>query len=174
MDIKQMLMNGVQDKIVEQIAAKTGLSWAMSKNAIKAALPMIMWKLSQNADTDEGKQSLDAALEKHTNEENIDENEWTKILGHLFGNDTSKVSEAVAVKAWVTNEQASSITSMLTASVMWKLWAEKKAWNDVATELQNDSMAKWMLTSFLDKDGDGDIKDDLMAKGMDFLKKKFM
>jgi hypothetical protein len=40
--------------------------------------------------------------------------------------------------------------------------------------MKEDSMAQTLLTSFLDKDGDGDIKDDLMAKGMDFLKKKFM
>lgn len=169
-----MIMDGVQDIIVEQIAAKTGLSWAMSKNVIKAALPMIIWKLSQNADTDEWKQSLDAALDKHTDEANTDENEGLKILGHIFWRDTSKVSEAVAVNAWVTNEQASSITSMLTSSIMGKLWAEKKASNDVATELQNDSMAKSLLTGLLDKDKDGDIKDDLMTKWMDFLKKKFM
>ena len=174
MDIQKMIMDGVQDKIVEQIAAKTGLQGDLAKKAIASALPMVMAWLSKNADTDEWKQALDTALEKHADEANTDENEGSKILGHIFWNDTSKVSQAVATKAWVTNEQASSITSMLTSSVMWKLWAEKKAWNDVAWDLQKDSVAKSMLTSFLDKDGDGDIKDDLMAKWMDFLKKKFM
>ena len=169
-----MIMNGMKDKIVAEISKKTGLSGSMAQNVIKQALPKVMGQLSKNADTDEWKAGIDAALEKHSDESNLDENEGSKIMGHIFGNDTAKVSEEIAAKAGVTNEQASSITSMLTSSVMGKLWAEKKAWNDVAADLQKDSVAKSMLTSFLDKDGDGDIKDDLMAKWMDFLKKKFM
>ena len=169
-----MIMDGVQDKIIAEIANKTGLSGDLSKKAIAAALPMVMGGLSKNADTEEGKKSLDQALENHTDETNVDESDGSKILWHIFGNDTSKVSETVAAKAWVTSEQASSITSMLTSSLMGKLWSEKASGANVAEDLKQDSAAKWMLTSFLDSDGDGDIKDDLMNKGMDFLKKKFM
>jgi len=42
MDIQKMIMDGVQDKIVEQIAAKTGLQGDLAKKAIASALPMVM------------------------------------------------------------------------------------------------------------------------------------
>lgn len=169
-----MIMDGVQDKIVAEISAKTGLSWDMSQKAIKAALPMIMWGLSKNADSEEGKQAIDTALDSHSESDSLDETQGSKILGHIFGSKEQEIERQVATEAWVSEKEASSITKMLASSVMGKLWAEKKAGNDVAWALQKDTLAKSLITGFLDKDGDGDIKDDLMAKWMDFLKKKFM
>ena len=174
MDIQGMIQGAVQDKLVEQIAAKTGLQWDAAKKAISAAMPMIMGWISKNASTDEGKQALDSALDAHTDAENVDEATGWKILGKIFwAEEGAQVESTVTAAAGVTEEQSKTITQMLASSAMGKLWAEKAAGTDVAGEMKKDNMAQSLLTSFLDKDGDGDIKDDLLSMGVNALKNKF-
>lgn len=173
MDIQAMIKNAVQDKIAEQIAAKTWLSWTVAKKAISAAMPMIMGWLSKTANTDDWKNTINSAVDA-TSVEDIDEAEGTSVLSNILWDDSSKVAQAVAAKAGVSEEQANSITGMLTSGVLGKLSAEKQAWTDITANLEKDSMAQWLLTSFLDKDGDGDVKDDLITMGFNAIKKKFL
>ncbi len=172
MDIQWMIQNAVQDKIVEQITAKTGLQWDVARKAISAAMPMIMGWLSKKANTDDWKNMINSAVDA-TSLEDIDESEGTSVLSNILWDDSTKVTQAVADQAWVTEQEANSITGMLTSWVLGKLSAEKQAGADVTADLEKDSAVQWLLTNFLDEDGDGDIKDDLMKKGMNMLKNKF-
>jgi hypothetical protein len=121
MDIKGMIMDGVQDKLIQEVSQRTGLSAGMSQQAIKLALPLIMGRLSQNADTEEGKQALNAALDDHDETNALDEAQGGKILGHIFGDDEDEIEEEIAAKAGVSKDEATSVTKMIAPFVMGKL-----------------------------------------------------
>lgn len=174
MDIQGMIQNAVQDKIVAEISKKTWLQWETAQKAIKAALPMLMGAMSKNADTQEWKDALDSALDAHDETNVLNETEWEKMLWHILWDEESAVEEAVAAQAWVSKEEATSVTKMIAPFLMGQLGSAKKAGADVAGDLNKDTIAKSLLTSFLDKDWDGDVKDDLLWMGMDYFKKKMM
>ncbi len=173
MDIQGMIQGAVQDKIAEQIAAKTGLQWDAAKKVISAAMPFVMAWFSKTANTEEWKTAINSAVDATSTEE-VDETEGASVLSKLLWNDTAKITQTVAEQAGVSEEQAGSITSMLTSGVLGKFSEEKQAGTDVTADLEKDSAVQKLLTGFLDQDGDGDLdKDDLMKKWVDMLKNKF-
>ncbi len=182
MDLAKMLTDAMTDKVVWEISSKMWMSWDSAKSAIEWALPMLLGGLSKNADTPEWVSSLNGALGKHSwgvmdmiwdLAGNPDSWEGAGILKHILWWSEENVAQAVAKKAWINSSQAGWLLKVLAPMVMGKLW-EAKSWGlDVGSLLQKDTMAKWLLNSFLDKDGDGDIKDDLLSMWMNFAKKKF-
>ena len=167
---------------MSEISGKMWMSGDSAQSAITAALPMLLWGLSKNADSDEGVSALNGALGKHSGgvmdmignlAGNPDSGEGAGILKHILWGSESNVAQAVAKKAWIDSSQASGLLKVLAPMVMGKLWEAKSGGLDVGSLLQGESTNKGMLNSFLDQDGDGEITDDLLSMWGDFLKKKF-
>jgi hypothetical protein len=73
--------------------------------------------------------------------------------------------------------QSMDMMKILAPLVMGSLGkAKKEGWLDasaIAWLVTGASKNSSMLTMFLDKNGDGDVKDDLLKMGMNYLKGKF-
>lgn len=166
MDLSGMMSSLLKDQAMKAISKKTGLDLGTSKGLAAKALPMILWALKKNSQDDAKKASLEKAVAGNDgsimdNFDNIDLKDWGKILGHIFG-DKKEEAEKEAGN--------SSILAALAPMVMWALWKANSDSGSSASSMLWDSGLMKMATSFLDKDGDGDIKDDLLAMAM----KKFM
>lgn len=182
MDLQKMMMDAISDKVMWEITGKMWMSGDQAQGAIASALPMLLWGLSKNADSDEGAKALDWALDNHGGwimdmigslAWNPDEWEGAGILKHMLWGSEWNVANAIAAKAWIEPSKAGGLLKVLAPMVMGQLGQAKTSWVDVAGLLQKDTASKGMLNSFLDQDGDGEITDDLLKMWGNFLKKKF-
>ena len=167
MDLSGIIWDLLKDQAMKVISEKTGLDLDTSKDLAKKALPMLLWALKNNSEDSDRKESLEKAVEWNDgslldNLDNLDLKDWGKILGHIFGDKKEEVEKEV----W-----DSSILSALAPFVMWALWkANSDSGSSAKDLLSGNSTIMKIATSFLDKDWDGSITDDLMWMAM----KKFM
>lgn len=146
--------------------------------------------MHKNAQTPEGAEALSKALDKHPKVKTIDtvtsaewQTEWKQIVNHIFGDQSDAATADIAAQAWVSTAQASGLLSGLAPMLMWAL-GEQKATNGLNTSdivgllektasgTSQSGLMTSLATSFLDKNGDGNIKDDLLNMGMNWLKGK--
>jgi hypothetical protein len=187
MDISSLLKAWLAAGGAQKIAAKLGVSNPIALKLIALGTPVLLSRMSKNAASEEGAKSLFSALDKHKGPktiDDVDENDGFKILSHVFENDDSDLDK-VAVEAWVSKDQAKGALASLAPLLMSGLGQQKASGNlDLgslagmlggATKASSDnSLMTSLATSLLDKDGDGDIKDDMMKMGVNWLKNKFM
>ncbi len=182
MDLTRMMTDALTDKVMGEISGKMWMGWGATKTAIMAALPMIMGGLSKNADSDDGAAAINKAVEWHDwgimdmiggLASNPNSGAWAWILGHILWGSQGNVEKAIAKKAGIDMGQASGVLKVLAPMVMGKLWQAKSGGLNIGLLLQGETATKWILTSFLDQDGDGEITDDLLSMWGSFLKKKF-
>ena len=186
-DLISQLGSSFLSKNIESIAGSMWLPKDVTAQAVKVALPAVMSKISENAKSEQGANSLFEALKKHDGSvlddvsklaKDPDAAEASGILGHVFGDSQSDVEKQIAEATGANPEQAQKILKIVAPIVMGSMWKAQDNGMDMAWMISGLSkMSGWksssLLTSFLDKDGDGDIKDDLLNMGMDHLKKKF-
>lgn len=86
------------DASVTSIAGKTGVSSSLTKKLLLLAIPIILKSMTKNALSGDGATSLLSALGQHKNKRSIadqiaeaDTEDGSKILGHVFGNDSVNV-----------------------------------------------------------------------------------
>ncbi len=168
MDINGMLWELLKDQAIKAISKKTGLDESSAKTMASKALPLLLGALKNNANDPEKSKGLEKAVEKHNwevldNLDNIDLGEWEKILSHVFGDSKKEVEEKVGNK-WVIQALAPILMSAL-----WK--ANTQTWKNAKDLLSDDWVIMWLAKSFLDKDHDWSIADDLFWMAMSFMKK---
>jgi len=182
MDFTKMMTDALTDKVMGEISSKMGISGDSAKSAIASALPMLMWGLSKNADSNEGAEAINKAVEKHNwgimdmiwdLAWNPDSGKGAGILSHILGGSEWNVTSAIAKKSGLDSGQAGWILKILAPMIMWKLWEAKAGWLNIGSLLQDETENKNILTSFLDQDWDGEITDDLLKMWGNFLKNKF-
>lgn len=124
-------IGGLASGGVEQIAGQLGVSPEQAQQIIRMALPLIMGKLGQNTQTDDGANALNNALDQHANRRyqspaDIDPNEGGSILGHIFGNKASEeVAGSIGRQAGVDSGKAFSILKFI-APIALAYLANKK------------------------------------------------
>lgn len=167
MDLGWMMNDLLKDQAIKAISSKTWINSDSAKSIADKALPMLLWALKNNASNPEKKDSLEKAVVKNDgsildNLDNIDLEDGSKILGHIFGDKKEQIEKEVWNK---------SVLAALAPIVMWALWkANSETGSSVWDLISWDSTIMKMATSFLDKDWDGSFADDLMWMAM----KKFM
>ena len=135
------------DEALGQISQQVGAESSMVNTAIRAALPVILGGLANNASTPEGAQSLDTAL---TNDHNgsllgnlgglgslvLDQSTPTPreadaggILGHILGTNQGPVAEEASQKSGLPIGQVAQIIMMLAPIVMAYLGRQKQQQN---------------------------------------------
>jgi hypothetical protein len=159
----------LQDQAVQAISKKTGLDKDAASAMAAKALPMLLAQLKDNASDPAKAEGLEKAVANNDgsllkNLDGIDLQDGEKILGHIFGG-----KQANAEKQAGSSEGLAALAPI----VMAALGKANSDTGETAGSMLSNDMVMKLAGSFLDKDGDGDIKDDLMSMGMAFLKKKF-
>ena len=185
-DLMSSLASSFVSNNIEKIAGSIGLPKEVTSKAVKVALPAVMKQMSKNASTEDGAASLFAALKSNDGSalnditalaKDPDAAKATGMLNHIFWDKQADIEKEIAASAGVDASQAQAMLKVVAPMIMAKLGQEESAGNlDMGSMVSLLGKSdKWssLLTGFLDKDGDGDIKDDLLNMGMNKLKKKF-
>lgn len=180
--------------ITEALSKKTGADTAQTQSIIEKALPALLGGIATNAASDDGAASLFNALEKDHDGSILDDvdhlenhaqsEKGSGILQHVLGGKLGTIEEMLNQETDADKGTIDSTLKGLAPLLMGALGKAKATegldLGGLATgllsgkkELEDKGMLNSMLVSFLDKDGDGDIKDDLLNMGMSKLKGKF-
>ena len=152
MDLQSILGQIVKGGVAENISKKTGLSKEQIEQVASMGLPMIVGGLGRNVSSPEGAVSLDKALSKdHIKSplagdttkaaDDVVMSDGEKILGHVFGETATSVTDAIAKKMNVSPESVTKLLSILAPLVLAyiaKNKLQKKLDADgVSSELKN-------------------------------------
>jgi len=184
MSLMDLVTNAVKEKAMDQLQGGAGINAEQAKSMLPMAAAMLMGGMKKNAQQSQGAQALSNALEKHDgglldNLQNLAGGdvmgEGQKIMGHILGGNKDNAVQALAKAGGVEANQAQNLLAMAAPMLMGALGKAKKEQGLDASALagllgQETQAAKSaipsggasMLTGFLDADGDGDIKDDIV------------
>ncbi len=182
MSLLDMLQQRLGGEAVNQISNKLGTDPASTRTAIAAALPMLVGALARNAQ-DPGKAgALAHALGRHDGSvlDDVagylgrgDTGDGDGILGHVLGGKKETVQTGLGQAAGLDPAKAGTLLAMLAPLVMGALGkAQREKGLDtgglagmLGSEQQRAADAApgvmGMLTSFLDRDHDGSVMDDI-------------
>ncbi len=185
MDITQLLETALASGAADKLATKLGVESSVAKKMIALGAPVLLSQLSKNAETEEGANSLYNALDKHTaakTDIDDDDSEGQKIIGHVFWDEKESTAAKIAKEAGVSKEQAGGALASLAPLLLGALGEEKSkggltldnlSWILSSTSKNSRSMLESLAVNLLDKNNDGDYKDDLLRMGANWLKKQF-
>jgi hypothetical protein len=176
-----------------------GAEPAQTKTAASSIITTLMGAMTRNASTSEGANSLANALDrdhdgsilddamgllsgqKKTNNNNM--LNGAGILTHLLGGKQNGAIDMISKMSGLDNQKTGSLMTMLAPLLMGALGKTKKQSGMGAADIFNllqgavstqkkestGNQGMDMITMFLDQDGDGDIKDDVMKIGSKLL-----
>lgn len=192
MDLNSII-NLLQGQDLQELASKVGGNEEEVKSGLGIALPAMLEALNKNTNTPEGAESLNKALENHDGSilnnvmgflDNPQSEDGLGILGHLFGNSTSNVAQAVSKSSGLDQNSSMQLLTMLAPLVLGFLGKEKKQNNLDADGLNNlTSMLSNNLSqsnpdimsfvgSLLDSNKDGNFLDEALGILGGFFGKK--
>ncbi len=183
MSLMDIVTKTVAAKAMDQLQGGAGLNLDQAKSMLPMAASLLMGGMKKNAQSTSGAQALANALDKHDGGilENLQNlaggdimGDGQKILRHVMGAKKENAVQALAEAGGVGADQAQNLLAMVAPMVMGALGQAKREQGFDASALagllgQETEAAKsvlpgnlGMLAGFLDADGDGDIKDDIM------------
>lgn len=186
LDLLAQNMGGAQ---MGQIARSIGADENQTQRAIAAALPALLASMRQNTATPEGAQQLFGAVQRDHDGSLLDNlgallggqaqsraANGGGILGHILGGRQPQLEQGVAQASGLNMSQVARLLPILAPLVMAAIGRYQRQRGASAGELSQAlgheaAVARQAapgdllggLGSFLDRDGDGDYKDDLMA-----------
>lgn len=189
MNINEFINSSTGSEIINNITQKFGINQNEATAALTAAVPMILGGLGRNAQSADGAQSIENALQQHNpnrlndiqgffNMGDAAQKDGEGILGHIFGNNKEKVESGIAQKSGLSMSKIAPIIAMVAPLVLSYLSKQKQSntqsgggITDILGSVLgggNNTGSKQggimgMVTGFLDKDGDGDVLDDIMG-----------
>ncbi|MEM8772893.1 MAG: DUF937 domain-containing protein [Pseudomonadota bacterium] len=183
MSLMDQLTNVVVSQMSQQAAQKTGMSAGLTEKLMPMAMAALMGGLKKNASQPQGAEALASALDRHDGSllNNIGQvgnddilADGQKILGHILGGKRNQTEQALAKSAGVNQDQIGQLLAMAAPAVLASLGRAKReqgldpsALAGLVTEesvrVQKQAPAELGgLMQFLDQDGDGDFKDDML------------
>ncbi len=183
MSLMDQLAGVVTQQISQQAAQKTGLSEGVAAQMMPIAMAALMGAMKKNASQPEGAQALANALDRHDGSllNNVSQlsnddvlSEGQKILGHVLGGKQAQTERALAKTAGIDASQVSQLLAMAAPAVLASLGRAKREQNldvsSLAGLVTEESIRAQKaapnelggLMAFLDQDGDGDFKDDIL------------
>ena len=180
------------------LGALGGLLGGADENATKgvlgAALPAILGAMANNASKPGGADSLLGALQKDHDGSILDNlggflgapntGDGDGILGHVFGNNRPQVEQNIAQKSGLDVGTIVKFLPVIAPIIMGLLGKMTRQNNldagGLTKSLQQEKQAAeaggfdfGSILGMLDSDRDGDVKDDVMKMGGNWLKKLF-
>ena len=189
MPILDLLAQNLGGPQMGQIARSIGADEQQTQRAVGAALPAILAAMNRQAQTPSGAQALAGAVDRDHDGSLLDNlggllsgaaggraANGGGILGHLLGGQQPQLEQGVAQASGLNMSQVARLLPLLAPLVMGALGRAKSQGQVDAQSLpqvlgQEASRARRAapdgllghLSGFLDADGDGDVKDDLMG-----------
>jgi len=189
--ILDMLSGQLGGPALEMITSQLGADKSKVERAVPAALGSLMTGLARNTQSSNGAGALAAALSKDHDGSIFDnlsgalsapeQGAGAGILGHVFGGKQGAVQSALGQSTGLDAGSMGKLLTMLAPLVMGALGKKQRQGGLNPSDLggllrQEQSTAVkqapdlGMLGSLLDRDGDGDIKDDVAKIGGSLLK----
>ena len=183
MSLMDQLTDVVVGQMSQQAAQKTGLNEGLAAQLMPMAMAALMGGLKKNASQPQGADALANALDRHDgsllnnlNQLGADNTlaDGQKILGHILGGKREQTERALARSAGVDQGQVGQLLAMAAPMVLASLGRAKReqgldasALAGLVTEesvrVQKSAPSELGgLMQFLDQDGDGDFKDELL------------
>ncbi|MBV7439934.1 DUF937 domain-containing protein [Weeksellaceae bacterium TAE3-ERU29] len=195
MNIQNLLTGTIGNQLIGNLSKQLGVEDSKVSSAVSMAVPFILGQMNKNAQTPQGAESLDKALNKHSNSSILDNisgllggvnsSEGLGILGHVFGGKQEQVAENIGNKSALSSGNVMQILTVL-APILMNFLGKQKQQKNVGTDglsgllsgvLGGDGNSSsgfmGMAEKMLDKNGDGNISDDVMNMGSDLLKGLF-
>jgi hypothetical protein len=184
MAILDMIGNQLRGDTLRQMSQQLGTDETTTANAVSVALPLLLGGLNRNASTPQGAASLDAALTRDHDGKLLDAPQRALtdpgafnaggILGHIFGQRQAPVEQGVAKATGLDPQRAGKLLMMLAPLVMAALararTSQGAAGGSAGAVLQREQSnierqvpGLGGLASILDRDGDGQIADDIAS-----------
>ncbi len=118
------------DDSVNAVSKKTGVSKLAIGGLIAIALPILIKKLTSNAQSQQGAASLLGALSQHTDTDslanqisNADAEDGSAIIGHILGSDQADTISQIAAQSNLSEEQVNSVLDNIAPALMSSLSA---------------------------------------------------
>ena len=122
------------DDAVDAASKKTGISKIAIGGLIAVAVPLLLKKLTSNAQSQQGASSLLGALSQHTDTSaiadqiaNADTQDGSAIIGHILGSEQSADIGQLAQQAGMTEDQVSSVLASIAPALMSSVSAANTA-----------------------------------------------
>jgi hypothetical protein len=183
MALLDMLQQQLQGNTLTQISQQLGTDEGTTANAVGLALPMLLGGLARNAATDTGAAALDQALTRDHDGSLLDAPHRAVadpvafggggILGHIFGQRQAPVEQGVAKATGLDPQKAGKLLMILAPIVMAALARARSSQGTAnasagsVLQRENSNLERQVpgglggLASILDRDGDGQIADDI-------------
>lgn len=192
MSVLEMIAQQLDSQTIGQMGRQLGLDQQTTQRAVSTALPVLVTALARNASSHQGASALSNALQTGRHGSILDdlggflgggraEGLGGAILGHVLGGRQNQAEAAVGKAAGIDFGQAAQLLAMLAPIVMAVLGKRGSQTGfdigDLVGMLQGDRERVQqaqpgggsMLESILDRDGDGEVTDDLANLGMNVL-----
>ena len=144
------------DESVEAVSRNTGISKLAIGGLIAVALPLLMKKLTSNAQSQTGAASLLGALSQHTSTDSIasqltnaDTADGNAIIGHILGSDQAGAISQLAEQSNLSEDQVSSVLGNIAPALMSSLSAANTENVQQAAEKPQSSGLASILGGFL-------------------------
>lgn len=185
MNIMDLISSKLSGPNLTNISRQIGSNEHSTKNALMAAVPMMLAALAKNAASKNGAQAINQAVEEDHPAARLD-NVATflgnpssvngqGILSHLFGGRKARVEETIAKSSGLDSKKVMSLMAIAAPLVMSAINKAKREENLGAQQLpafllnqkeKSKEQSGGMfgkLMDMLDKDDDGSVMDDLGA-----------
>lgn len=139
MNLTELLNSPIGQTIVKNVGGQFGMDEKETSGVVNMALPAILAGMTKNAQSKEGAESLNKALElKHDGSllDNLSgmlqghsqelEKDGSGILGHVFGDKLPTVAQGISQKTGVSSNKITSMLATLAPIVMAYLGKEKR------------------------------------------------
>ena len=135
MSLLSTLLGGMSDDAaVDAASKKTGISKIAIGGLIAVAVPLLIKKLTSNAQSQQGASSLLGALSQHTDTTDIadqianaDVQDGAAIIGHILGSEQGTDIAQLAQQSGMSENQVSSVLSSIAPALMSSLSAANTA-----------------------------------------------
>ena len=186
--VSKQLGNVAMDQITKQIGGNNNLQTA---NAIQAALPILMQALNSNSNDPKGAESLYRAVEKDHDGSildnltdfigNFQNGPGAGILKHVLGNRKGNAEQFVSQSSGLDQNASGKLLQVLAPVIMGALGKQQRSQgldvsglsrlltNDHEVQRKSNAPAMDMIGRLLDKDGDGDYRDEIADMGKSFI-----
>jgi hypothetical protein len=190
MNLFENLTGLLQGDTVKNMAKQFGVDESAVQKVVAMGLPMILGGINKNVSDEQGAKSLDSALQKHdgsllsnlttmvtSNAGNIVQ-DGMGILKHVLGNTQQPAQAQISKSVGLDASVVGNILAMAAPVVMGFLGQQKKEQGlDVkgvvnivnTTTQQAPQQEMGLIQKFLDRNGDGNVWDDVMDIGSKFL-----
>ncbi len=200
-DLFDLLRSQVGETVVSSLAKQTGgIPSQQTSSAVDGALSILMNALAKNVQKPNGASALGAALDRdhdgsvlndlvgfiqgNSAVNNTKAANGAGILGHILGANQGSAVDALAKMSGINTNQSTDILLKMAPVLLGMLGKQKKTLglnpSDLigmisgAAQTSNQKVGNSsLLTSFLDQNNDGDIKDDVVRIGFNLFKGLF-